>query len=119
MSYQWKTRSGCYPYVLGVQALGILRTIRIHPDRGDITRSALDLNLGEKTWIMIQRILITDHVIVGVEHSIPSDVSNVRVVPGTVQAVPDVDQRARIPKVTKFDELGNIEIDARGRSGVS
>lgn len=33
---------------------------------------------------------ITDHVVVGVEQSIPPNVSNVRVGPGAVQAVPNV-----------------------------
>jgi len=40
---------------------------------------------------MISLPLITDHVVVSVEHLISPDISNIRVVPGLVQAIPHFD----------------------------
>ena len=57
-------------------------------------------------------ILTTDHVVVGVEHSVPPNVPNVRVAPEAVQAVPDVDQRVRTPHIAEGDEFGDVEINA-------
>jgi len=61
---------------------------------------------------------VTDHVVVGIEHPIPPNVTNVRVVPGTVQSIPDVDKRVRVPHVAEVDEFGDVEIYACGRSRV-
>ena len=66
--------------------------------------------------------LVTDHVIIGIEHPIPPNVTDIRVIPGTIQSIPEsipeVDDRVRVPHVTEFGEFGDVEIDARCRSRV-
>ena len=42
--------------------------------------------------MMQMRPLVTDHVVVSVEHLISPNISNVRIAPGLVQATPHVDQ---------------------------
>ena len=62
-------------------------------------------------------VLVTNHIVVGIEHFITLDFSDVRIVHSIVQAVPDVDQRVRVPQITEDDKLSDIKSNAPGRSG--
>ena len=64
------------------------------------------------------RILVADHVVVGVEHLVSPNISNVGVGPGLVQAAPHVEQRVRVPQTTEFNEFGDVETNTCGRSRV-
>ena len=89
--YLCKIRASSRAHVLRVQTLGVLRTIGIHLEGANVTWSTVDLKIGKETRMARSWALVTDHVVVRVEHFISSYISNVRVVPGLAQAISDVD----------------------------
>ena len=87
-----KTRAMPRAHVLRIQTLGVLRTIGIHLEGADVAWPTVDLEPGEETRMLTLRILVADHVVVGVEHLVSLNISNVCVVSGFLQAASHVDQ---------------------------